>query len=208
MTRPLMQSHIGDLEEMFSAYEGKLDVLRQLEHELRFRQMPRALALLERVQRAMATAGTGKPSSPPSPPAQPVAAVRPTVSVQGAVVPANQMSILVPQAIEAHPEHRPVSMVSAPVPSAPAAQVQPPRAPEAQPAPPPMSVADAYRLLNVAPGSSWETIERARRTAVQKSSPLGKGTPDAQGGAALRAARLANAAYKALAAARIAQMDR
>lgn len=68
MARPLMQSRIGELENLFEASNSNLDVLHNLVHELQFRQVPRALALLERVQRAQAAFDAGKTAPPlPSP---------------------------------------------------------------------------------------------------------------------------------------------
>jgi hypothetical protein len=58
MPRPLMQHGIGQLETLFASSKVNLKVLKQLEHELQFRQVPRALALLEQVQAAIPTAGS------------------------------------------------------------------------------------------------------------------------------------------------------
>lgn len=202
MPRPLMQSRIGDLEEMFAAAAAKPDVLRQLEHELQFRQVPRALTLLDKVQRAKVAASTVRPAEPVASAKAVALPAKQDVPTRRPATTAAQMSFLNPLAVTAQPEHRP--LVSAPSSSAPPAQ--PPR--QIPPAPvqiaPAMSLADACRLLNVAPGASWEAIEQARRAAVQKSSPLRKGFPEAHRGSALAAARLANAAYAALATARIA----
>ncbi|MEY4749631.1 MAG: hypothetical protein RIQ60_1845 [Pseudomonadota bacterium] len=202
MPRPLMHLRIGDLEEMFASAAGKPDVLRQLEHELQFRQVPRALTLLDKVQRSKAAAVAGRPVEPLAP-ATPVATPEKPAEapVQNAAPPAVQLSLISTPALSVQPERRPLisALTSTSTPA------QPPRpgvpAP-ARPVPPAMSLADACRLLNVAPGASWETIERARREAVQKSSPLGTGTSDAHRGPALAAARLANSAYAALAAMR------
>ena len=63
MTRPLMQHGVGQLEELFSKSKADTKVLKQLEHELQYRQVPRAIALLAEVQAAMYG---GAPASPPA----------------------------------------------------------------------------------------------------------------------------------------------
>ena len=61
MQRPLMQQGVAQLEALFAASRGDLRVLKQLEDELTHRQVPRAVALLAEVQKAIRGAG------PPSP---------------------------------------------------------------------------------------------------------------------------------------------
>ena len=46
MPRPLMQHGVGQLEEMFANSKTDASTLKQLERELQYRQVPRALALL------------------------------------------------------------------------------------------------------------------------------------------------------------------
>jgi len=53
MARPLMQHGVGQLEEMFAKGKADAKVLKQLENELQYRQVPRAVALLAEVQAAM-----------------------------------------------------------------------------------------------------------------------------------------------------------
>jgi len=50
-TRPLIQLGIGDLEDIFEKQSKNLATLGRLKHELSHRQVPRALALLERIQK-------------------------------------------------------------------------------------------------------------------------------------------------------------
>lgn len=52
MPRPLMQLGVGDLEALFSKSKTDVEVLKQLEHELQYRQVPRAVALLAQVRAA------------------------------------------------------------------------------------------------------------------------------------------------------------
>jgi len=61
MYRPLMQRGIGDLEALFAKSKTDVEVLKQLKHELQYRQVPRAVALLADVQTAMNGATSAKP---------------------------------------------------------------------------------------------------------------------------------------------------
>ena len=77
MARPLMQHGVGQLEEMFANGKADPKVLKQLENELQYRQVPRAVALLAEVQAAMyggtpaapqvATGPAPSPARPPAP---------------------------------------------------------------------------------------------------------------------------------------------
>jgi hypothetical protein len=66
MARPLMQRGVAQLEELFAKSKTDPKVLSQLEHELQYRQVPRAVALLAEVQEAMhgATAAAASPRAP------------------------------------------------------------------------------------------------------------------------------------------------
>jgi hypothetical protein len=61
MSRPLMQHGVGQLEEMFAKARADPKLLKQLEHELQYRQVPRATVLL-----AEAAMYGGAPTPPPS----------------------------------------------------------------------------------------------------------------------------------------------
>jgi hypothetical protein len=197
MPRPLMQSRIGDLERKFAAASGKPDDLQQLEHELQFRQVPRAITLLEKVRAAIDAEAATRPSVP----------AKPDAPIQSSTSSSERMPSRSSRVRDVQPDLWPLA--SATMPEAPPAQYSQQSAPaQSQPSVPPMSLADACRHLNVARGDPWEKIEQARKQIVQKSSPFGKGTPDAHRGAALAAARLANAAYVVLAVARSAASNR
>ena len=56
MARPLQQLGIAGLEDLFVKSEGGLQVLRDLEYELRHRQVPRARSLLVKVRAAIKSA--------------------------------------------------------------------------------------------------------------------------------------------------------
>lgn len=189
MSRPLMQLGVGDLEALFAKSKADAQVLKQLEHELQYRQVPRAVALLAEVQAAMYGA---QPAAPVSAPPRP------------APVPA-------PSPQQAGLWERPATPAAAPVgasvaPPRPAEPVKAPAVPKPpQPAPPPMPVEDAYKLLKATAGSTWESIEQTRRQLVQQSHParLKSMSPERRS-QALAEAKKANAAYAALSQARCA----
>jgi len=60
VTRPLMQNGIAELERMFESSQSDPQILDALESELRFRSVPRAATLLNRVRKAM----NGHPDAP------------------------------------------------------------------------------------------------------------------------------------------------
>ncbi len=199
MPRPLMQHGVGQLEDMFGSCRGSLQVLRQLENELQYRQVPRALALLEKVQAAMAASGdvqreppsrvpTTPPPSAPAPPKQPdlwgqapaseVPAVRPSPTPPVAAVPP-------PQVPRPAPTVRTADAPPAPKPTAPTT--------------PTMPVEDAYKLLKATAGSTWESIEQTRRQLVQQAHPSRlKAMSSERRAQQLIEARRVNAAYALL----------
>lgn len=207
MPRPLMQSRIGDLEELFASSRGNRDVLKQLEHELQFRQVPRALTLLEQVQQAKASAvaTTGVAAAPRT---TTTAVNAPTANAIGAAraektwPPSGQMSLLtVPMSGQAEgasgtPAYAPVKASA----QLQAKLVPPPLAPQASGLT--VSLEDAHKLLRVVPGAPWEVVELARRKAVQLASPLSRDVPVGQRQTMLDTARSVNAAYATLAFAR------
>lgn len=80
MARPFMQHGVGQLESLFANSKADLNVLKQLEHELHYRQVPRAVALLTEVQAAIHGASSASPPNamPPDVSARPpVAPPRP-----------------------------------------------------------------------------------------------------------------------------------
>ena len=177
MPRPLMQQGIGQLEEMFAKCKADAKLLKQLEHELQYRHVPRAVALLTEVTAALCG---GDAASPPA---------RPTA-------PNSQQPDLWGRA--ATP---PVILSPAPVRTV-APAVKPP---ELQPkanlvaSPPTMPLEDAYKILKVTPGATWESIEQTRRTLVHQSHPSRWKALSAEKRAeALANARRVNAAYAAL----------
>lgn len=181
MTRPLMQHGVGQLEEMFASSKQDLKVLKQLEQELQYRQVPRAVSLLAEVQGVLYGA---KPAAPQAVPA-PSNATR-------------QQDLWGPA-----PAAKPPVAPAVPQPRAVAAAV-PARtatvAPSAGQEAPPMSVEDACKVLKVTPGASWVSIEQARRQLVEQASPARTSSLSAERRAQLLAdARRVNAAYASLA---------
>jgi hypothetical protein len=154
MPRPLMQHGVGQLEEMFAKGRADPTVLKQLENELQYRQVPRAIALLSEVQAAI------RGSSPAPPPA-----TIPTAPTTRPLFPP------VPQ-----PEFvaRPVSPPNPPTPAT--IKARPPSITPLPEEPPPqpsvaIPVDDAYKLLKATRSSTWESIEQTRREVVQQSHP-------------------------------------
>jgi hypothetical protein len=189
MHRPLMQHGVGQLEEMFASGKADPRMLKQLESELQYRQVPRAVALLAEVQAAMygvavapqvPTVAALPPARAPAPApvsqqsdlwarpaAPPVVAVPPVAPVRAVISAAKQME-------------------SSPVTKTPA-----------------MPLEDAYKLLKASPGAAWEFLEQSRRTLVQQSHPSRRKvlSPEKQTQALAEATRV-NAAYAALSLAR------
>jgi hypothetical protein len=124
MPRPLMQHGVGQLEALFAKSKSDSKVLKQLEHELEHRQVPRALALLAEVQSAVKRAASF--SNPvagqtPDPAARALAVRQPELS-ERSLVPAMPVPPSTGQSREARPapepHERPVA-AKVPLPSAP-----------------------------------------------------------------------------------------
>lgn len=186
MPRPLMQHHVGELEELFGKSKADRKVLQQLEHELQYRKVPRAVALLAEVQAAMYGTTTSNPAvSAPSPAPSPH---QPSLWDHPAAPPsATGMPPMVPPPSAA--QSRRVDASDVPNPTQPPASS--------------MLLEDAYKLLNAAAGSTWESIEQNRRHLVQQAYPvrLRSMSPD-QRVRSLAEAKRVNSAYAALLQAR------
>lgn len=193
MTRPLMQHGVGQLKEMFTKGKADPKVLKQLESELQYRQVPLAVALLAEVQAVM-YGGAVTPEVP-------AASAPPPVRVPAPAPVPQKPGLWVDPAIPlvaAPPLVMPVRTVT------PAAQL-PERPPAAKPASPTpaMPLDDAYKVLKATPGATWESIEQTRRMLVQQSHPSRWKTLSAEKRAqTLAEARQVNAAYASLSAAR------
>lgn len=187
MRRPLMQLGVGDLEALFTKSKTDVKVLKQLEHELQYRQVPRAVALLAEVQAAMYGAA---PVVPAPDQAMPVPAPTPqqTGLWERPTAPATGLA---------------ASPIAAPRPAEPIKAPTPPAVPKTPE--PAMPVEDAYKLLKATAGSTWESIEQTRRQMVQQSHParLKSMSPERRA-QALADAKRVNAAYVTLSQSRCA----
>lgn len=152
MPRPLIQLGVGNLEALFAKSRADVKVLKQLEHELQHRQVPRAVALLAEVQTAMSRMQSVSPATTPSNPAPAPAPVL------------KQQSLL----------DRPATPAAAARPTEPVvkALVPTPIRKTLQAAQPSMSIDEAYKILKMTAGSTWESIEQTRRQLVQQSHPV------------------------------------
>lgn len=184
--RPLTRLGIADLEEIFEKQGGDLTILSRLKHELNYRQVPRALALQERIRKAeLSQAKSAAPEVAETTRNTPVEAQK--VSQ----VTTEQLGLLdsAPKKVEA-PSKEP-----SPTPK--------PSNPNGLQPLPQLALDDACKILKVGFGDAWEKIEIARRKAVQKSNPIAtKGMPANQLEKLLSEARLANDAATVIAARR------
>lgn len=151
MPRPLLQHGVDQLEAMFASAKANLKVLKQLEHELQFRHVPRALALLEQIQAAIPAAG-----SVPAP-------------VATGTTPVKQPDLWPdPSAVQSTtppptPAQRPPVQPATPILCS-AIAVTSKTALS-------MTLDDAYKILKVSPTSPWQEVEQARKRLVQLSHP-------------------------------------
>ena len=197
-----MQSGIAQLEALFAASKTDERVLKQLERELQYRQVPRAVALLAEVQAAMYGATpvndqTAPPAQVPAPVRrpQPLQPLQPDLWRGTPAVPAVPARMLVqtplPPIARGVPPER--AGVAVPSPRALSAPTSPTGAGSA------MSVDDAYKVLKATPGSTWESIEQTRRQMVQLAHPERLASMNAEKRVQAQAeARRVNAAYGVL----------
>ncbi len=213
-TRPLMQLGIGDLEGIFEKESKSFATLNLLKQELSHRQVPRAVALLERVQKAEAAIkdtnaqrpdaqaprstlrlARGKPEAAPAPAPVQETSRQPVPKSVLQTEPAQQ------ELLAGFGQSSPGFGSKEPA-SAEATTPKKPVTPEPE-AIPQLALEDAYRILKVVAGDSWEKVEAARRKIVLKSSPLVLGNmTSAQVQKLLTDARLANDAAVVIAARR------
>jgi DnaJ-domain-containing protein 1 len=164
MPRALMRHSIVELEKLFSSSQGDVGTLQSLADELKHRNVPRAVALLEKVQRTLpspvssmsaASSSVFKAAAPA--PAQgalwsdepkPARKTRPTTPGGPAKAPASPLAV--------RPTNAPALLTIAAKPAEAAL---------------PMSAEEAYKVLKATPGTSWEEIEQTRRQLVQQAHP-------------------------------------
>jgi DnaJ-domain-containing protein 1 len=189
MSRPLMQLGVGQLEEMFAKAKADPKVLKQLEQELQYRQVPRAVTLLVEVQEAMYGDPLATPptTAPAQEPVSPIASapVQPSLWEQ-------RPALATPAATSVVGQDRSIA-------PAVALSVARPQSPPS----PPMPLEDAYKVLKTNAGASWESIEQTRRLLVQQSHPsILRPLSDVKRAQVLANAGCVNAAYAALLAVR------
>lgn len=198
MTRPLMQHGVAQLEQLFASSKLDQKVLKQLENELRFRQVPRAVSLLAEVQAVLvSTSPLGADRAPAA-----ASANSPMADGPELLRPAPKQPGLwsVPPATDTAP-------APAPAPAAPVIKADP-NTTKTEPAPVAKSsgsgafevtLSDAYKMFKATPSSTWESIEKLRRQLVQACSPSRtRNLPLREQKDLLEQARRLNAAYEVL----------
>ena len=182
MHRPLIQKGIAQLEDMFAKCKADTKQLKGLrlkllKQELQHRHVPRAVALLAEVQAEMcdvdAEASPARPTTP------------------------------IPQQLDLPVRRAAPPEVITPVPVrtvAPEIKLQEPQPKASLIAPPlTMPLDEANKILKVAPGASWESIEKSRRMLMNQSHPSRLKEFSAEKRAeALANAKRVNAAYAVL----------
>lgn len=156
MSRPLSQHGVGDLEALFAKSKADAQVLRQLEDELKHRQTPRAVALLDKVRATLRGAQTPGYVVPQF--------VRP---VQAQLIETEPSPATPAPAVPRPAAQQPAARVAA-APETAENVAKARRETELQPVIP---LQDAYKLLKVSPASPWEAIEQSRRQLVAASHP-------------------------------------
>lgn len=172
--RPLLQKGIVDLEKMFSESQGDHATLRRLRAELKHRKLARAFMLLKKVEAAL-MATEEQPGTTSEVPEKSVAP-----RVEGTTHPENLKvakepskeiklaGVLIPASTHQATERGAAAALLATGPDAGAEWVG--SWPQRR-APISLTLEESYRILEVAPTSSWEVVEQARRTLVERSRP-------------------------------------
>lgn len=199
MPRPLMRHNIAQLEELFVASKADEMTLKKLEHELGFRQVPRAVALLTKVQGTLhGAAGASQALPPPAELSPRPKKPQPELwdSSPAPAIATATPSAPVPPAVRIAPT------ATAKPATAPAEALNPTSGP-AIPVPV-MSINDAYKVMKATAGSTWGAIEQTRRQLVQQAHPERVATMSAEQRAQVQAeAKRANIAYAVLLAVRV-----
>ena len=157
VVRPLARLSIVELEALFATSKGDEKALKQMANELGHRTVPRARALLAAVRKTLC--GTGNSvASPAATAPEPEPWAQSSHPDKGAETAAPSSAI------------GPIRKSASEQPKVAAVELsarQPVRTPPAES----MTVEEAYKALKAMPGSSWETIEQARRDIVGRACP-------------------------------------
>ena len=183
-----MQNGIAQLESLFASSMDDAKVLKKLLEELRHRQVPRAVLLAEKVEKALGCTKTlaGLPTAAP--------AGRTIAQIPAATPMVNQPDLWKSSSNSTQVQVPPASAAKSPAPEANALS-KPAVAATALV----MGLDEAYKTLKVTTGSTWEAIELARRQLVERAYPAAIGNLDIeQRREAQASARRANAAYAVL----------
>jgi DnaJ-domain-containing protein 1 len=191
MTRPLMQHSIGQLEEIFSNSPTDAIVLKQLAQELEHRKTQRAAALLAHVQQSLKSDIRKSETTPVSSLNKPKTSESKSLATlleaptQFNVLTNNDANLTAPTQVADPLVKKQTAHLSSPKPTA------------------EMPLADAYKILKLAPESTWTAIEQNRRRMVSDSNPTKTASmsPEKRK-AALANAETINAAYLSIWSAR------
>lgn len=154
MARPLIQCGIGDLERTFAEAPEDSKTLRALKQELGFRQVPRAVALLAKVNLALKTLGPPVDSNTVD------AAVEPPRDSPD--LPSTPSSDLFQHST---PVREAIAMLQ------PEARLPSPVSPKPAKKSFDLTPEAAYALLHASASSTWESIEEKRQAIVRRASP-------------------------------------
>jgi hypothetical protein len=173
-TRPLMQLGIGGLEEIFQKQGKDLTILARLKHELSHRQVPRAVALLERIQQAELALTNLSTHEVDTKSPRSTLLLKTDVQVSSPTektvlkIPTLQPDLLSgldqPSVFKA----KKADFLTIPE----ASQKLIPEPASELVALPQLALEDACKILKVSPGDHWQKVETARQKIVAKSSPV------------------------------------
>lgn len=208
MSRSLMRHNIAELEQLFHALKTDPKTLKALEEELRHRQVPRAVALLAKVQGSLnILKGTRSGSSPGTVPTPTIHLVTKDLNQQPDLWSRQSTRVLqiAPKQVVAQQEGIKPANSSGPPPleaSALAGGAGNTHNTHG------ISIDEAYKILKATSCSTWEIVEQTRRQVVQQSHPERVATlgPERRAHAEAEAKR-ANAAYSVLCRLRTSRSD-
>lgn len=191
MVRPLLRYSIVELTQLFESANGDVVILQSLENELKHRNVQRAVALLDKVQRVLR--GTRPTFNTP-------------VTAEPAVTGSRQQGTLWSK--ESKPKQKNIAktaqaMKSSSVPTSVELPEKSPThhvlASNLKEVAPSLSADEAYKILKSTPASTWDAIEQTRRLLVQQAHPEKVAELSAERREQVRAeAMLANTAYAIL----------